>query len=820
MTKDIPAGVIAVGNPCKVKRKITDKDMFDTVQELLEANSKVVQKNPSHCLVGKLFCESCKQRMAHSYRGRPKYYCKTRYYESDNTGCVTSVLDETLEQIVIDEFNHIQENRIDAQKIFQEQEAQRMLRINQYEDKIRELHVIKNSYDSKVMAYYEAYREGTMSQQEYLDGRDSYILLQAKVDQDINDANEKLKELRREEVIGLEVFSFEGKFRGLSGKIESIINNWRKIKMKISKIRIKNYRGIKNSGWIEFDRLNAIVGKNDAGKSSILHAINDFYNESKLAEGNKYFGAGDEETEIEICFYGEELITVPKVILDENGYLHIKKTSSNVGESYKTYIIANDFGKADYKNMFQQTAAKMKTIFKTFGKEVPDIINKEKMLELCSEIICSEESYVIEEHELKGSMLKEIIKPLYPQFSLFLADTNLDTSTSSFQNQFKKIVTNAIQAHISEFSNLQNEVQETLIGEINKIGNYMETHYSGLTELKPEISYDWQKLVNFEVIMKDSQGYEVNLANKGTGIQRLFMVSYFQYLAEQISENENSYIFVIEEPETFLHPGAQRTLLDSLKRISDIHQVIITTHSPVFASEIDNKNIIVAKKHNGESKYEQGDSISADLLVNELGVRASDNIVNSKLLVFVEGSNDVKFWDFIFNAVSGHSYEEDGILFVPGGGNELHNIAEMNLMSKLNRNFIVIVDKDSGAVDYEDKLRKQSRLKNTVEQKGGEVLVLRKREIENYYSPRIVKEILSEKGFEVGDFEISPFEDVNQKFKNMFNGQNIQMKFKNNMDIFERMTLDDWKSVSKYTEDNIEHFEFGEIVELINSKID
>ena len=89
-----------------------------------------------------------------------------------------------------------------------------MLRINQYEDKIRELHVIKNSYDSKVMAYYEAYREGTMSQQEYLDGRDSYILLQAKVDQDINDANEKLKELRREEVIGLEVFSFEGKFRG------------------------------------------------------------------------------------------------------------------------------------------------------------------------------------------------------------------------------------------------------------------------------------------------------------------------------------------------------------------------------------------------------------------------------------------------------------------------------------------------------------------------------------------------------------------------------------------------------------------------------
>ena len=97
-----------------------------------------------------------------------------------------------------------------------------------------------------------------------------------------------------------------------------------------------------------------------------------------MAEGNKYFGAGDEETEIEICFYGEELITVPKVILDENGYLHIKKTSSNVGESYKTYIIANDFGKTDYKNMFQQTAAKMKTIFKTLEKKFLILLIKKK----------------------------------------------------------------------------------------------------------------------------------------------------------------------------------------------------------------------------------------------------------------------------------------------------------------------------------------------------------------------------------------------------------------------------------------------------------
>lgn len=589
--------------------------------------------------------------------------------------------------------------------------------------------------------------------------------------------------------------------------------------MKINKIRIKNFRGIKNSGIIELGNLNALVGKNDAGKSSILHAIDEFYNENKILEGHRYFGAGDEATEIEIWFGGVELEAIPKVLLDQDGYLHVKKKANSIGETYKQSIITLDFAKTEYKNMFQMTTAKQGTIFRSLGKEVPDEMNREVLFDLVNELVDIETSYVEEEYEIKSSMIKEIIKSLYPQFSLFLADTSLDTSTSSFQNQFKKIVTNAIEAHIQEFSNLQNEVDLTLTNEIRKIGQFMSTHYSGMTDLKPDITYEWQKLVNFDVIMKDDQGYEINIANKGTGIQRLFMVSYFQYLAEQTSENEKSYIFVIEEPETFLHPGAQRTLLDSLKRIAEVHQVIISTHSPVFASEIDNRNIIVATKINGESQYSQGEGVSADLLVNELGVRASDNIVNSKLLVFVEGSNDVKFWDRIYRLVHGHTYEEDKILFVPGGGTELHNIAEMNLMSKLNRNFMVIVDKDAGAVDYEEKLHKQERLISVVEAKGGEVIVLRKREIENYYSPHIVKEMLEERGVEIEEFEIGAYDDFPTIMKRRFEGQNVQMKFKNNIEVFERMRLEDWKNVSAYMENGIEHYELVEIAKAIKERI-
>lgn len=590
--------------------------------------------------------------------------------------------------------------------------------------------------------------------------------------------------------------------------------------MKIKMIRVKNYRGIRNSGWIEFCKMNAIVGKNDVGKSSMLHAINDFYNENKLLESNKHYGLTDEATEIEICFDGDELQDVPSNLLDRNGELHVKKWAQNIGDVYKYVIYVKDFAKESYKNIFQLSSTKYVSIYHDLEKEIPDTIDNNALIMLSNELLETENNFTEEEYEVKSSNLKKLLKELLPQFSIFWADTNLDTSASAFQNQFKKIVTNAIETHLSDFCNLQEEVDTTLNGEINKITQYMEKHYSDLTELKPDISYDWQKLINFDVVMKDLNGYEISLANKGTGVQRLFMVSYFQYLAEQMTENESSYIFVIEEPETFLHPGAQRTLLDSLKRIALVHQVIITTHSPVFASEIENRNIIVATKQNGESTYAQGSIVSAELMVEELGVRASDNILNSKLLVFVEGSNDVKFWKYIYTLIVGHSCEDDGILFIPGGGNELHNIAEMNLMSKLNRNFMVIVDKDSGAVDYAEKLRKQEVLKTVVEEKGGEMVVLHKREIENYYSPQVICEMVREKGHDIEEFEIDPYEDFPARMKIRLAGKNIHMKLKNNLEVFERMTLEDWKKTSNYIDENgIEHFEIDEIINKIIKKI-
>ena len=51
--------------------------------------------------------------------------------------------------------------------------------------------------------------------------------------------------------------------------------------MKIKTVRIENFRVYKSETTFELNDLNVIVGKNDIGKSTVLEALDIFFNENK-----------------------------------------------------------------------------------------------------------------------------------------------------------------------------------------------------------------------------------------------------------------------------------------------------------------------------------------------------------------------------------------------------------------------------------------------------------------------------------------------------------------------------------------------------------
>ena len=73
--------------------------------------------------------------------------------------------------------------------------------------------------------------------------------------------------------------------------------------MKIKSLKIKNFRSYKDETIINFEDFTAFVGKNDIGKSTILEALDVFFNENngtvKLDKTDiSVYAANDGEDEI------------------------------------------------------------------------------------------------------------------------------------------------------------------------------------------------------------------------------------------------------------------------------------------------------------------------------------------------------------------------------------------------------------------------------------------------------------------------------------------------------------------------------------------
>lgn len=85
-----------------------------------------------------------------------------------------------------------------------------------------------------------------------------------------------------------------------------------------------------------------------------------------------------------------------------------------------------------------------------------------------------------------------------------------------------------------------------------------------------------------ELLVDDGAG-ETPVGGKGTGMQRAITLGMIQLYARSESlaaSAERPLILLLDEPETWLHPGAQLKLGAALKTIAAREQIFVVTHSP------------------------------------------------------------------------------------------------------------------------------------------------------------------------------------------------------------------------------------------------
>jgi putative ATP-dependent endonuclease of OLD family len=531
--------------------------------------------------------------------------------------------------------------------------------------------------------------------------------------------------------------------------------------MRIASITLKNFRAFRGDTTIQLFPFSAIVGRNDSGKSSILHALDIFFNRSPDLDDFTIGMSIDEQMEITVRFTnllqtiqdgeGVDTTLLEENLLDGSGCLAIKKVYTKwIGTrppSPEIRLLVLDFSEDDFQNLCSRNERDLNKLGEAAGLDFSragrGVTNRSKREALREKAKANGVAIGQVEYKVSNDLWRSL-NSYVPSFSLFIADWRLSEEETGFQNEFKGMIEDATQGK-AERGALETFIEQYIDQEVAKIHGFLLKHTEEVSSLKVRPQFKWKDLVSFRIEATDRDGVPVLLRKRGAGLRRLLMVAYFQYLAarSRVEAQPMNHVFGIEEPETYLHPGAQRVLLDSLKAIASSNQVLITTHSPVFAGATEQEALVWTKKTQGAVVVLQGRGLDMGALALDLGIEPSDQIYGYRACVFVEGYDDVDFLTSVALKLKedGHLAEtfmdkQIGLIPVGGCGN-LKLWINRRAMRSLSKKYGLFADSDIQCVGG---CLSQEKLgwKQECEADGAVVHFTRKREIENYLHKDVI----------------------------------------------------------------------------------
>ena len=166
--------------------------------------------------------------------------------------------------------------------------------------------------------------------------------------------------------------------------------------MKIVKMRIKNFRSIKDI-QLSLGDFTVLIGRNDVGKSNILYALKLFFEDGKISEEDLFCRRDPNENfvEIEISFSNfpeqielEENISTSlgdENMLDSEGYLTIMKRFRLLDDGktkVEVFLKVFDYDHEDFSALCTKNERELNAILKklglTYKKAGRSITNQDK----------------------------------------------------------------------------------------------------------------------------------------------------------------------------------------------------------------------------------------------------------------------------------------------------------------------------------------------------------------------------------------------------------------------------------------------------------
>ena len=443
--------------------------------------------------------------------------------------------------------------------------------------------------------------------------------------------------------------------------------------MRIERMEINNYRSIKHQVIDDIKNSLIAIGKNNAGKSTILNAIRVFCGECSIESTDFY--KGSKSIEISITFSIEDDYIKTMINDKKIGFSKIPSSSADFNKFKDNTNWANvDWSsfKAERTN-FTRVEQCQDSIDNSYydiwikafkGKFVIEdkkiTVTAKAQNDDCKLCYCDKNSKEVKD-----------ILAILPNIAYIGDDRNFDEeqfgkAKTLTGNIFNNIITNEMlktevrvckDCNDSDCEKCVESFKDKSVGEltVNQLEKMISFKANKCSEdIKNKVSKQFQEnykegyLINIQAKNLVEKSFSVNtkiydpmldkeieLSNVGAGIRSIYILSLLQAYQEIMGRNS---IFIMEEPELYLHPQLQKEMARTLLEISENNQVIFTTHSPIMLKNFDIEDIRLVKLD--LDNYETIiNNVELQVILDEIGYTSQD-IINSDFVLFVEGKDD------------------------------------------------------------------------------------------------------------------------------------------------------------------------------------
>lgn len=393
--------------------------------------------------------------------------------------------------------------------------------------------------------------------------------------------------------------------------------------MRIDKIRIKNYRSIKDSNVIPLtDKLYVLAGQNESGKSSILEALKAYEDKASLRDSLNFELENEGNLIQEIsCSYSDVDTQFFDIVLDEIIKLSITENPDNVSLDYTadnvidseirkdinefTIVRTFDFSGENLvvtTQLDKTTLGKLKKHIKHFV--ITDIEGDEK--KNVKKAYLDVDFYSSDLTEIFGQNTPKII--LFNDFTALLPDKILLDDIDKNEIEGFVAVQNLAQLLSKDFNSLAQKIDRQRKSATEDESRAISADFQNDWQQKiygnnsVKIIFDIQnndqakKEIIFSIQTKDNEYLAPRKRSKGM----IWFLSL--WLELKAKENDKKLLLLFDEPGLHLHIKANKDMLKVFhKLVEKGHQIVYSTHSPslIETDKLHNIGLVLNTEKNG-----------------------------------------------------------------------------------------------------------------------------------------------------------------------------------------------------------------------------